>query len=139
VCVGLALVIVTLLRLGVEGPLWRALLLVCLVACPVVAVWGAISSMRPLPVPLGPIPSTRGMTLNWLAPWYDALWSALGMGSRFRGRVFALGALRLGDHVLDVGCGTGWFVRGAAELVGPTGRAWGIDPAQASTSWWRAS
>jgi ubiquinone/menaquinone biosynthesis C-methylase UbiE len=69
------------------------------------------------------------MTLNWLAPWYDAWSSAFGMGTQFRRRVFELAALQPGDHVLDVGCGTGWFARGAVRHVGPTGSASGIDPA----------
>jgi SAM-dependent methyltransferase len=129
ICVGLALVIVALLLFGVEGPLWRALLVACLVACPVVAIWGALGNARPLPVPLGPTPATRGMTLNLLAPWYDALWSAFGMGRHFRNRVFELAALRSGEHVLDAGCGTGWFARGAVRRVGPTGGACGVDPA----------
>lgn len=35
--------------------------------------------------------------------------------------------LQVGERVLDVGCGTGWRVRVASRLVGPTGRAVGVD------------
>jgi ubiquinone/menaquinone biosynthesis C-methylase UbiE len=34
-----------------------------------------------------------------------------------------------GDRVLDVGCGTGYFVRMLAQAVGPTGSAVGVDAA----------
>lgn len=37
-------------------------------------------------------------------------------------------ALKSGDHVLDIGAGTGRLTEFAAGLVGPTGRAIGIDP-----------
>lgn len=40
---------------------------------------------------------------------------------------YALLALQAGNHVLDVGCGTGDDVRALAHLVGPTGRAVGLD------------
>jgi len=40
---------------------------------------------------------------------------------------YALLALPTGNHVLDVGCGTGDDVRALAQLVGPTGRAVGLD------------
>jgi ubiquinone/menaquinone biosynthesis C-methylase UbiE len=41
----------------------------------------------------------------------------------------ALG-IRQGDHVLDLGCGTGRLLEYVAVLVGKTGKAAGIDPAE---------
>jgi ubiquinone/menaquinone biosynthesis C-methylase UbiE len=38
--------------------------------------------------------------------------------------------LRLGDHVLDVGCGPGDDARAFALVVGPTGHVVGIDPSE---------
>jgi ubiquinone/menaquinone biosynthesis C-methylase UbiE len=37
----------------------------------------------------------------------------------------------MGERVLDVGCGTGWHVRVASRLVGPTGRVVGVDNSEA--------
>jgi SAM-dependent methyltransferase len=37
-------------------------------------------------------------------------------------------ALKVGDHVLDIGAGTGRLTEFVAGLVGPTGRVIGIDP-----------
>src|SRR5215470_13253938 len=41
--------------------------------------------------------------------------------------LFAAGALRPGERVLDVGCGTGPATRRAAREVGTAGRAVGLD------------
>ena len=40
-------------------------------------------------------------------------------------------ALEAGEHILEVGCGTGVFLRGVAESVGPTGRVVGLDHSSA--------
>lgn len=129
-CASAALLAAAAIFLTVEASFWRSLLLAFFLACPLIVLWGALKGVRPLPVPLGPVPATRGMTLNWMAPWYDWMWASLfGFGRRFRNRVFELAAPKPGEHALDVGCGTGWFTRRAAAAVGPTGIACGIDPA----------
>jgi SAM-dependent methyltransferase len=46
-------------------------------------------------------------------------------------RSLGLLALAPGEHVLDVGCGTGVFLPLLAEVVGPTGRVAGVDRAAA--------
>lgn len=43
------------------------------------------------------------------------------------GNPFALGSIRSGEAVLDLGCGAGFDAFVAAQLVGPTGRVVGID------------
>jgi len=43
-------------------------------------------------------------------------------------RLIAAAAIQLGDCVLDVGCGTRVFARGAAACVEPTGFVAGLDP-----------
>lgn len=48
----------------------------------------------------------------------------------FKQHTFALLGARPGAHVLDVGCGTGNDVRALAELVGPEGRAVGVDASE---------
>jgi ubiquinone/menaquinone biosynthesis C-methylase UbiE len=109
--------------------LWIAAVILLFLICPAVMVWGYVVGMRPPPFPLGPAPETRGVTLGWLAPYYDDLCWAFGIGSSFRDRTLAIAGLRRGERVLDVGCGTGVLTRRAAAVVGPDGSALGIDPA----------
>lgn len=112
--------------------IWTMLLLVLLLACPIAIIWTYVLSQRPIPVPLGPAPVTRGDVrfFDWVAPWYEGIWCpAFGFGKSFHDHVAAACAFAKGEHVLDVGCGSGWLTRHAADSVGPTGTAWGIDPA----------
>lgn len=63
------------------------------------------------------------------ARWYDALIGglALGMEARLRRRLVDRLALRLGDTVLDLACGTGLNFVAIEEAIGPTGRLVGVD------------
>src|SRR3990170_7051836 len=72
---------------------------------------------------------TRGMPLNWLAPVYDRICSTFGLGLAFRETTLRHAALKPGERVLDVGCGTGVLTCFAAKFVGEKGQAVGIDPA----------
>lgn len=58
---------------------------------------------------------------------YDALFVP-ALFAQWGPRVAAAAAIRKGDRVLDVGCGTGVLACAAAERVGPQGRVVGIDP-----------
>src|SRR5260370_27594142 len=72
--------------------------------------------------------STRGHTLG--APHvYDAFGSLVFVGRRrpsFEALIDAAG-VKPGQHVLDVGCGTGYFARLLAEAVGNDGLVVGVD------------
>ncbi len=62
---------------------------------------------------------------------YDLVTAVLFAGRRrqaFRALAVASGA-RTGDRILDVGCGTGYFVRMLAEIAGPPGAVVGVDAA----------
>jgi S-adenosylmethionine-diacylgycerolhomoserine-N-methlytransferase len=61
------------------------------------------------------------------ARWYDAVsleWPVYGVGRRAGIELLSLGE---GDHVLDVGCGTGLSLPLLREGVGATGRVTGVD------------
>ncbi|MBP8535538.1 class I SAM-dependent methyltransferase [Streptomyces sp. MK37H] len=59
------------------------------------------------------------------------VFSGLGFAGRRRrlyGQLVALSGVRPGEHVLDVGCGTGYLARMMAETVAPDGTVLGVDP-----------
>ena len=99
--------------------------------CPFALVWGVIQSLLKTPLVVGPVPETRGVTIDWLAPVYDQMCWVMGLGLAMRRRALALAELQRGERVLDVGCGTGVLTRLAAQAVGPEGTAVGIDPGPA--------
>ena len=108
--------------------IWTALFVLIVLACPLTAGYVLVlAHLRPR-LPLGPPPQTRGITMDWLAPVYNPFCRLMGVGMGVRRRTLGLAALRAGDRVLDVGCGTGVLTRLAAEAVGPTGMTVGIDP-----------
>ena len=74
---------------------------------------------------------TSGHVLNWYGPVYDFVANLLTLGSvrRMREETLSLAAIRSGDQVLDVGCGTGSLAVLAAKRVGNGGKMCGIDPA----------
>jgi len=63
--------------------------------------------------------------------FYDVLARILMLGRErtMRGRMLDLADLRPGNAVLDIGCGTGTLLLGAAKRIGPGGALHGIEPA----------
>ena len=128
-CFALCLAVALAATLAFRLPVGVVLLGLLLLGCPIAGLWAYGRSSRPLPVPLGPAPRTRAHTLNWLAPWYDGWCERLGLGPKFRIHTIELAAVRTGDRVLDIGCGTGALTRLAARVAGAGGSVLGIDAA----------
>jgi demethylmenaquinone methyltransferase/2-methoxy-6-polyprenyl-1,4-benzoquinol methylase/phosphoethanolamine N-methyltransferase len=74
-------------------------------------------------------PTTHGHTIRWWAPAYEAVGWLMTMGQKpaMTRRAVAIARLQPGESILDVGCGPGSLTLPAAEKVGPTGKAAGID------------
>ena len=107
---------------------WTALLAALFLVCPALILWGLYVVTRPVTA-FEPEPETRGMTMNWAAPFYDLYWPAVGLGRGFRVQTLRHAVIRPGERLLDVGCGTGVLTRMALDIAGPGGSAVGIDPA----------
>lgn len=105
---------------------WSALLAALLLACPALISWGLHITW---PRKSEPDAKTSGMIMNWAAPFYDFYCSAVGLGHGFREQTLRHAAIHTGEHVLDVGCGTGVLTRGARDAAGLGGVAIGIDAA----------
>jgi demethylmenaquinone methyltransferase/2-methoxy-6-polyprenyl-1,4-benzoquinol methylase/phosphoethanolamine N-methyltransferase len=75
-------------------------------------------------------PATAGRLIRW-ARFYDPLvWlMTLGQTRKLRALPLDLAALRPGERVLEIGCGTGAVALPAARRVGPGGRVVGLDAA----------
>src|SRR5437870_7361753 len=73
--------------------------------------------------------STRGRLIHG-ARFYDAMVNiiTLGRAPALREQAADLAAIRPGESVLDVGCGTGELAQRARARTGPTGVVRGIDP-----------
>ena len=74
-------------------------------------------------------PETAGATIRWWAPAYDACaWlTSFGQEKAIRRETLGIAALKPGEKVLDVGCGTGTLGVGAWRKVRPEGEVTGID------------
>ena len=79
-------------------------------------------------IPKRTAPLTNGLVIHWAAR-YDVLAWLLTRGREraFRERLLDLAAVRSGQSVLDIGCGTGTLAIAATAHVGPTGSVVGID------------
>jgi len=75
-------------------------------------------------------PTGHGITIG-TPRFYDLFVAVLFGGTRRRSYRRLLGAsgVRPGDHVLDIGCGPGFFARMLAETVGSEGSVIGVDAA----------
>jgi len=128
--IGMVLFAVFVLRVWGVTP-YTLLIAVIVLSCPAVMLYSWWLSRRALAALDEPAVHTRGMTMNYAAPVYDVYCPLLGLGADFRRETLRHAELRPGQHVLDVGCGTGVLTRLAAGTVGDKGETVGIDPSPA--------
>lgn len=104
---------------------WTALLAALFLVCSALLLWWLYAITRPVTA-FEPEPETRGMTMSWAAPFYDLYCPAVGLGRAFRTQTLRHAAIRPGERMLDVGCGTGVLTRMALDIAGPGGSVAGI-------------
>ncbi|MEW5756293.1 MAG: methyltransferase domain-containing protein [Pseudomonadota bacterium] len=112
-----------------EISVWTVIIALIALACPAMMLYSRWIMRRALAAldERAP-PHTHGVTMSWAAPFYDLYCPWLGLGPGFRRETLHHAGLRSGEHVLDVGCGTGVLTRLAAATVGSAGYVVGIDP-----------
>lgn len=78
-----------------------------------------------------PAVETEGHALDGMAPFYDKFVQMITFGKEKKARLetVELARIKLGEQVLEVGCGTGSLAIAAAQCTGTTGNVFGIDPA----------
>ena len=128
--IAMALLAFVVLRVWGVTP-FTLLIAVIALGCPAVMIYGGWLSRRALSSLDEPAVHTHGVTMNYAAPVYDFYCSLLGLGAEFRRETQRHAALVPGEHVLDVGCGTGVLTRLAALMIGDKGETVGIDPSPA--------
>jgi len=76
------------------------------------------------------VPHTEGKVIRW-ARLYDVGTTLLSFGraAALRRRTVGFASIAPGERILDVGCGPGRLAILAGTVAGPTGEAYGIDPA----------
>ena len=77
--------------------------------------------------------------LDYEDAWLDGIPESTLASFAGTGNPFRLGALQLGEHVVDVGCGAGLDSLIAARMVGTEGRVIGVDMTPAMLAKARAS